>query len=254
MTRVLLVRHGQASAGASDYDNLSELGRAQSRQLGAWLAERALKRAEHVPTHVFIGPRKRHLQTWQELETGYRTRNPEVAFPEVTLLEDLDEHHGLQFLTLAMSELVKRDDTIGETARRVLASEGTDTRRAYIELILHALPAWGRGDLDHPEVESWSAFMARAARIEPRFRALTEAAGTPSKAHAWAISSGGLISAVAANALGANSDTTFEMMWSMRNTALTELGAKRSLGQHPALSLFSFNGVPHLGDESLTFV
>lgn len=252
MTRVLLVRHGQASAGASDYDNLSELGRAQSRQPGAWLADRAAQKHEHLPTHVFIGPRKRHLQTWQELETGYRTRNPKVAFPEVTLLQDLDEHHGLQFLTLAMNDLVKRDDTIGATARRVFASEASDAKRAYIELILHALPAWGRGDLDHPEVESWSAFVARAARVEPLFRSLKD---TNNKAHAWAISSGGLIAAVAAQALGANSDTTFEMMWSMRNTALTELGAKRSLGHaHPALSLFSFNGVPHLSDESLTFV
>ena len=94
--------------------------------------------------------------------------------------------------------------------------------------------------------------MARTARVEPHFRALQ--AGD-NKAHAWAISSGGLISAVAAHALGANSDTTFEMMWSMRNTALTELGAKRSLGHaHPALSLFSFNGVLYLRDESITFV
>jgi broad specificity phosphatase PhoE len=252
MTRVLLVRHGQASAGASDYDNLSVLGRAQSKQLGRWLAER--KHA--LPTHVFIGPRKRHKQTWEELEAGYRMCNPEVAFPEVSVLEDLDEHHGLQFLTLAMAELVKREDGLGETARRVISTSGEGAKKAYIELILHALPLWGRGEIDHPDVESWSQFLARASRLEPRFRALKESHENP---HAWAISSGGLISAVAAHALGADSDTTFEMMWSMRNTALTELGAKRSraasrAASAPNLSLFSFNGVPHLEHEDITFV
>ena len=37
---VLLVRHGQASFGAEDYDVLSETGWEQSRLLGAWLGER----------------------------------------------------------------------------------------------------------------------------------------------------------------------------------------------------------------------
>lgn len=250
MTRVLLVRHGQASAGASDYDNLSALGRAQSRQLGTWLAQRK----HTLPTHLFIGPRRRHRQTWEEIEAGYRMCTPEVAFPEVSVLDDLDEHHGLQFLTLAMDTLVERNDSLGETARRARSPhvEPGDARRAYVELILHALPLWGRGEIDHPGVESWSQFLTRASRLEPRFRSLRD---EHEHAHAWAISSGGLISAVAAHALGADSDTTFEMMWSMRNTALTELGAKRSrAAPTPHLSLFSFNGVPHLEHEDITFV
>ena len=37
---VLLVRHGQASFGADDYDVLSETGLGAGRLLGAWLAER----------------------------------------------------------------------------------------------------------------------------------------------------------------------------------------------------------------------
>ena len=248
MTRVLLVRHGQASAGASDYDNLSTLGRAQSKQLGTWLAQRK----QPAPTHIFVGPRKRHRQTWEELEAGFRMSNPEVAFPQVTMLEDLDEHHGLQFLTLAMSELVKREDGLGDTARRVVTATGDAARKAYVDLILHALPHWGRGDISHPDVESWPQFLSRAARLEPRFQALREEHESP---QAWVISSGGLISAVAAHALGASSDTTFEMMWSMRNTALTELGAKRSRAESaPRLALFSFNGVPHLEHEAITFV
>ena len=43
MPVVLLVRHGQASFGADDYDVLSDLGREQSAAVGAELARRGLR-------------------------------------------------------------------------------------------------------------------------------------------------------------------------------------------------------------------
>lgn len=43
MPVVLLVRHGQASFGADDYDVLSEIGRRQSEVVGAELARRGLR-------------------------------------------------------------------------------------------------------------------------------------------------------------------------------------------------------------------
>ena len=42
MSTILLVRHGQASFGAADYDNLSPTGHEQSRVLGAALAARGI--------------------------------------------------------------------------------------------------------------------------------------------------------------------------------------------------------------------
>ncbi len=42
VSRILLVRHGQASWGADDYDQLSPLGDEQSRVLGAALAARGI--------------------------------------------------------------------------------------------------------------------------------------------------------------------------------------------------------------------
>ena len=40
MGQLYLVRHGQASFGADDYDQLSELGRRQAVQLGRYWAQR----------------------------------------------------------------------------------------------------------------------------------------------------------------------------------------------------------------------
>ena len=55
---VLLVRHGQASFGAADYDVLSETGAEQSRVLG-----RALAAQRVAPTTVFHGRMKRQADT-----------------------------------------------------------------------------------------------------------------------------------------------------------------------------------------------
>ena len=59
--RLVLVRHGQASALSGDYDQLSELGREQSKRLGPWLARWA-----RDPAHVLVGPRRRHRETYEE--------------------------------------------------------------------------------------------------------------------------------------------------------------------------------------------
>jgi broad specificity phosphatase PhoE len=42
MGQLYLIRHGQASFGAEDYDNLSELGHQQAQQLGAYFKQKNL--------------------------------------------------------------------------------------------------------------------------------------------------------------------------------------------------------------------
>ena len=58
MSLLLLVRHGQASWGAADYDNLSPLGEEQSRLLGKHLASLGI-----APARLWVGGMRRHLQT-----------------------------------------------------------------------------------------------------------------------------------------------------------------------------------------------
>ena len=65
MGNLYLVRHGQASFGAADYDNLSALGHRQSVRLGEYFAAREL-RFEAVLT----GSLKRHAQTWAGIAEG----------------------------------------------------------------------------------------------------------------------------------------------------------------------------------------
>ena len=65
MGTLYLVRHGQASFGAADYDQLSELGQRQALQLGRYWAERGLRF-----DGVLMGSLRRHAQTWEGIRNG----------------------------------------------------------------------------------------------------------------------------------------------------------------------------------------
>ena len=59
MGNLYLVRHAQASFGAADYDNLSELGHRQSVRLGEYFAKNGVQFDA-----VLTGTLKRHAQTY----------------------------------------------------------------------------------------------------------------------------------------------------------------------------------------------
>ena len=57
MGTLYLVRHGQASFGADDYDQLSALGQRQAQRLGAYFQEKGLQFDA-----VLMGTLRRHAQ------------------------------------------------------------------------------------------------------------------------------------------------------------------------------------------------
>ncbi|HJV74342.1 MAG TPA: phosphoglycerate mutase family protein, partial [Noviherbaspirillum sp.] len=58
MGQIYLVRHGQASFGSANYDQLSELGLEQARLLGEWFAN-----SRQQFHRVVTGDMRRHRQT-----------------------------------------------------------------------------------------------------------------------------------------------------------------------------------------------
>ena len=70
MGHLYLVRHGQASLGAADYDQLSALGAQQSQRLGEhWRAQGITFDA------VITGTMKRHAQTLAGIQQGMNTQH-----------------------------------------------------------------------------------------------------------------------------------------------------------------------------------
>lgn len=65
MATIYLVRHGQASFGKENYDQLSSTGWEQGRVLGRWLAGKV------EPAAIFGGDLERHRETVEAIATGY---------------------------------------------------------------------------------------------------------------------------------------------------------------------------------------
>ncbi|HEY0825877.1 MAG TPA: phosphoglycerate mutase family protein, partial [Ramlibacter sp.] len=65
MGTLYLVRHGQASFGADDYDQLSDLGRRQSLRLGEYFAQKGVRF-----DGLIAGTLRRHKQTMAAILEG----------------------------------------------------------------------------------------------------------------------------------------------------------------------------------------
>jgi broad specificity phosphatase PhoE len=217
---LLLVRHGQASAGAEDYDCLSERGAEQCRRLGRWLAATG-----HEFDAVLVGGMKRHAQSAAALAEAYALAGG-GTLPE----PELDAGFA-EFDHRAVFDSFSRGDKESDAVRRA-ASEGIDS---LATLIRAALGAWSRDEIPGLP-ESWSAFGQRVVGAGAR------AAARDDK-RVLVVTSGGVAARLAQAALQAPDATAIHLNLSLRNSALVEL--HRLDG---TLALGSWNAVPHLHD------
>lgn len=235
MTTLLLVRHGQASALADDYDQLSTIGAEQGRRTGLHLE--GLFRSERPP-ELLVGPRRRHAQTLAAM------REAAGAIPDGALAPALDEHHGVQLVKLLMPEYAQRAHPFGEAIRAVQRG-GPEARRAVGRMYQVALTAWMEGELGHPEIEPWAEFRARTRGFVASVAERED--GPP----IVAITSGGAIAAMVTEALGLDAPHALELMWSLKNASVSRLrfGASRFGGSARRAHLEVFNETAHLGAE-----
>ena len=229
MGRLFLVRHGQASALSGDYDQLSTLGREQSRLLAGHF-----ERFQIVPDRVLVGPRRRHVQTHAEALSALTLRD---RWPAPEHAPELDEHHAVQLVVHLGPAFHAREDDLGTLARAAYGGEG-DIKRAMGKLFAHVIPAWVRGELSHPEVEPFVDFKARVSRFIETARAFE---GTT-----VAFTSGGAISAAVAEAQGLGDERTLDVMWHLLNASITELVIRDR-----TITLAALNGTPHLAEARL---
>jgi len=216
MAELVLVRHGQASFGADDYDKLSELGWRQSR----WLGEHFAGRGAGFD-RVLRGSLRRHAETLTGIAQGL---GRDLDATEDSRLNEYDSH------ALLRAHLKGRPMPQGED------------RREHFRILRDAMYAWTDGTL-----EGFSDGTASADAFEPfaEFRgrvlgALDDLRAGKAK-RVLVVSSGGPISAILAEVLGMPQRGVVDLNLQTRNTGITELqsGASR-------IHCVSFNNVPHL--------
>jgi broad specificity phosphatase PhoE len=210
MGLLTLVRHGQASLGAADYDQLSELGTRQCTRLGEYFRQRGRRFGA-----VLRGSLKRHEQSLQALQQAYGDLPPAMVFPQ------LNEYD---------SEAVLRAVYPGE----LLDVHSAEGRRQHFRLLRDGLLAWVEGRSAPTGMPSHADFVAGIRGVLDQVRQQFDG-------EVLLVSSGGPISAAVVDITGMPPQGMIELNLRMRNSALTEFifNARRH-------SLERFNHLPHL--------
>jgi broad specificity phosphatase PhoE len=234
VSTLLLIRHGQASFGAADYDVLSERGEHQADLLGAHLAQAPLDA-------LYSGPLKRQRDTATRLAAAARAGGG--APPEPGVVDALAEYDAFNIISRFLPKLAEDDPLLRPL---VDGTAGSDAARLLDRAFEAAVGAWSRGAIDHDDIESYEAFSDRVrAGLE---RVLHAHGGGQQVA---VVSSGGPISIAVALALGLGPDATMAIGRALRNASVTELRWRsRGFAWRPGdFSLYGFNHVAHLAHD-----
>lgn len=215
MGKLYLVRHGQASFGAADYDQLSPLGQRQCERLGAYLAERGQRFDA-----VYTGTLRRHQQSLAGIASGL------AGLPETKQLPGLNEYD---------SEAVVRAIHPGELSHPTTP----EAVRQHFRLLREGLLSWMAGRSAPMGMPSHADFVAGVA--DALAQARQHATGD-----VLIVSSGGPISAAMGLVLGLVPEAVVDLNMRIRNSAITEFHA--SPKRH---GLLSFNSLPHLDSPEL---
>jgi broad specificity phosphatase PhoE len=219
MGLVLLVRHGQASFGAEDYDVLSETGVEQGRVLG-----RSLAAAELAPGAVVHGAmkRQRHTASAMAEAAGW------PVVPEVDRGWDEFDHLGV------VARAAEADPALLED------------RRAFQRVFEDATARWTSGEHDDDYEETWAGFAGRVgAALDRAF------AGDGVTVVA---SSGGPIAVACAMMVdGEASPSELGRLWARFNTVIANASVTRLIEGSTGRRLLTFNEHAHLPRELVTY-
>lgn len=234
MTLVLVVRHGQASFGADDYDVLSDLGWEQARALGTHLAAQGVR-----PAAVVRGTLRRQRETVEGLLAGLADAGAPGPDPEAVRVDagwDEFDHLGV---VAAHPDLPQ-----GGTA----ALDRREFQRVFVEATGRwALDEGGEGD--YPE--TFAAFVARSRG------ALADAVSVGDEAGGVvvAVTSGGPIGAVAAGLVDPDGTDrpTLVRLWERFNTVCVNSSVTRVLVGSTGTRMLTFNEHTHLDRARVSY-
>jgi len=211
---VYLVRHGQASFGAEDYDRLSDRGVAQARRLG-----QSFKASGLGDVRVISGSLSRHRATAIHCLAGCGV----VADPDIR-----PEWNEFDHLALLRAAWPAHGDMA--QLQQDLATSAAPQQR-FQEIFETAMARWvaGKHDADYPE--TWPAFQQRCRQALDR---LCEE--LPTHQDALVFTSGGPIAVIAQALLGLQTPVALGLNAVLVNTGVTQLYVGR---RGPRLTVFN---------------
>ncbi|MDD0811771.1 histidine phosphatase family protein [Curvibacter sp. RS43] len=210
MGTLYLVRHGQASFGADDYDRLSELGHKQSVRLGEYFR---LKGIEF--NAVLTGTLRRHQETLAGMAKGLDWQAQPLLWPG---LNEYDSEAVIQ--AIHPMPLAKPDTP--------------ELYRHHFRLLRDGLTQWMAGVVSPRGMPSYNDFVHGVSSALEHVRQNFDG-------NVLLVSSGGPISTAVGHILGTSPEATIELNLRIRNSSVSEFHFTPK--RH---SLVTYNTLPHL--------
>jgi len=212
MGNLYLVRHGQASFGAVDYDNLSSLGVQQSVRLGEYFAQKGIQF-----NAVLTGSLRRHAQTWAGIAKGAALEHDPLVWP------GLNEYDSEAVIQAIHPQPLQKPDT-------------PEVYRHHFRLLRDGLRQWMNGVVSPKGMPTYTEFVHGVSSALDHVR-------QNCSGNVLMVSSGGPISTAVGHLLGTTPEITIELNLRIRNSSVTEFDFNPK--RH---TLVTYNTLPHLDD------
>ena len=212
MANLYLVRHGQASFGAVDYDNLSSLGVQQSVRLGEYFAQKGIQFDA-----VLTGSLRRHAQTWAGIAKGAALEHDPLVWP------GLNEYDSEAVIQAIHPQPLQKPDT-------------PEVYRHHFRLLRDGLRQWMNGVVSPKGMPTYTECVHGVSSALDHVR-------QNCSGNVLMVSSGGPISTAVGHLLGTTPETTIELNLRIRNSSVTEFDFNPK--RH---ALVTYNTLPHLDD------
>lgn len=224
MGSIYLIRHGQASFGADNYDVLSPIGFQQSAALGQYLSRLGI-RFDRCVSGELNRQQDTARATLEQMETVSGRPLPvqtDAAFNEFLADEVIRAH---------MDDLLAAEPD----ALKVFAN-AANHRAEFQRLFQYVIHRWISGNYEKDGLQSWQGFVGSVQTGLSRL--LDEA---DSGENIAIFTSGGTITALLQLVIGVSPVKAFELNWQIVNTSFSRLKYREQ-----EVALASFNSHAHL--------
>lgn len=212
MSQIYLIRHGQASLGKANYDQLSEIGQQQARELGGHLSK-----INKAPSLIITGSMKRHQQTAD------------------AVLESFSSHRAADKIIDPRWNEFDFEMLIRRYLEEIAHDQPKPTKTSeFFSALKKALCAWSEGQLTGEMPETWQQF-------EERIRSALTDLLSHEQERIFVFSSGGAISMAIKHVMRLDPQAMIDLNLQTRNTGVSEL-----ISSKDRCYVSSLNHVAHL--------
>ena len=220
MADLLIIRHGQASFGADNYDQLSTLGQRQADLTGEFLSQSGV----HFSA-AFSGDLSRQRETGERILAQLEDAPSLVIDPR---LNEVQTDEQMAVMTPLLCEQDPRFATL-------MADMNKDSK-SFQKIIETVFNYWVSPNCQVAGIQSWQDYSAGVVSAFEAARASAESGSTSA-----IFTSGGTIATLVGHVLGLSADRVDEFYEPVFNCSITRL-----IFNSRKCSLSTFNDVSHL--------